>query len=887
MVLAGGFARSVESVEAGDCPIDAKDLAQFEKAKPDLFKKFKDSFPNLPKNMFPADCSNLQRAVAAESASGKGFLSTALGWLSGITAQPALIIWFVLLYIAQTVLTWILSFVSFFLNNIFYYAIILNPSNMPVVVEGWVYLRDIVNGIFILMVLWIALTVIFDVEQYGGKKLLFRLITVALLINFSLALVSVTFGLANQLSLPFYNVIRRANGGDLAGLIISNTQTHTIFQSVSKNNKAAAQNVKLGIDQTNGCGFNALAPGLNQKGLGCVGADSMAGEFALSYVDGFISGADILGLLNLTISLAISLIILSAVIAAMIGISAILLVRIIYMVFLGIMAPAAFAAIIIPGAGEVWKMWQKKLFCWAFVAPAFYFLFYMSLRILSVMTQTRIVAATTGLGVLGNLLNIIPFLVFLGFLVASLRVGKWMGCTALGEVGVDFAKKLGRAAVVGTAQLGLAAVSGGTSMVAGRVAGTVAGAARGLATRPGVGRFVAGIAGPAADKLIRGRRTVIKDAKERVKEMDADEIVSNFRRPRIKQNADELIGNAQALLEKNSLTKLTIQEQHKVRTLAEQVGIQHLFDNANPLLAVKLQNGEKITHSTDLGKLDTLVEKMKPKAFADVDFAAVAQERDDSEADIVYQRMFRKKIETGGPEHMGEFYKTLVEMPKETKEKVLRSWKAVINDRQQWTAVQQSDPTVYNNYIRMMAGKAGRRWVDKDEMPNWLKQEATRLEVEGFKPPKQQRGGGGQGGYRQGGGGAQNPPAGGQQGQPPQNPPPGAQGGGQNPPQNQPPNQPQNPPRPLPGNPVLPNPPGPGTASAKYGNDHYAAYADVPENYPASTHANRAQRIGWIQKRKKDEILRLNQHLLDKEADILRAKIKQIESEYDELEEIK
>lgn len=839
-----------------------------------------------------ASCVALQKLAAFESSKGKGEGgggSGWFGWVLGIGAQPLIGFWYALMYIAEIVLSTILAFVAFFLNNIFLYAVILNPVNMPVVVEGWVYLRDIANGLFILVVLWIALTIIFDREGYGGKKLLFRVIVVALLMNFSLALVSVVFGFANQLSLPFYNTIAKANNGDLAGLIIARTSIHTIFQTVGNKDRINAENQVLGIDSNNRCGFNALAPDApNAKG--CPFADSMSAAFAAKFIDGFTEGANLgFNTLNYTIALAIGVFLLAMVIAAFIGIAVTLLMRIIAMVFLGITAPIAFVAFIFPTGkmAGVGKQWFTKLFCWAFVAPAFYFLFYVSLRILIVMTSTPM-TTVANMNITGNLINAIPFFVFFGFLWASITVGKRVGCGA-GDIAADWGKKLGKAAVMGTAQLGLAAVSGGASVVAGRVAGTVAGAARGMATRPGIGRMVAGAVGPAADTLIRNRKTKIKEEKDRLKEVDDNDIVSSIRSPKIISNANKMIGQAQALLEKNSLHKLSIQERRNIKTLAEQVGAEKDFINADPTLALKLRAGEKITSTTDLKDMNTWIEKMKPKESEKINLRAMAQGRDDNEVDILYQNTFESMTRGGGPEHLKGFYDSLIELPREDREKVLKSWKAVVNNEQHWKEVQQNDPVLYNNHIRYIAGKAGRRWIDKDQTPDWLKAEAKRLDVEGWNP-KQGRGQRGQGG------GTQQPPKPPTQTPPtppPQkNPPPTIQppptgfGGGPR----QPPQPPQTQP-PPPAPPVPPNPPGPGTASLNSFQENQITYADLPPQHTIhprrADEEHRIQKINWMKKKKQDEIMRIHQSLLDKEAEILRAKIKQVESEYDELEEIK
>lgn len=389
------------------------------------------------------------------STQGSGFgnvLGGVGGFLAGLGGTAALEIWNGLLLIIQTLASAVLFIAGFFLDNIFYYNVVLNPNNMPVVQEGWAIMRDIANSIFILIILWIAFTLIFNVEKQGTQKLLVRIILIALLINFSLTLVSVVFGVANALALPFRDAIAGENKNDVASIIIGRVRLQTIFETPST---ATVEKYKTDKQfAENNCGFGSLT---SKAGAGCLlGAETV--DFATSFTKGFAVGGDLLfGSLSRAVSSSISILFLLLAILSFIVASITLLIRLVAMVFLSVLAPAAFIAAAIPTAKaqQLWNKWLSELFCWAFYAPAFYFLFWLSLRMLEVMTDGLPQASPGNFG--SFILAMLPFIVFFAFLWASVKIGKYLGCEGAG-MAIDWGKKLGN--------LGLTAATGGAGRLA-------------------------------------------------------------------------------------------------------------------------------------------------------------------------------------------------------------------------------------------------------------------------------------------------------------------------------------------------------------------------------------------------------------------------------------
>jgi len=101
-----------------------------------------------------------------------------------------------------------------------FFDIVINQTveNMATLVDSiagidiaWRVLRDMVNMIFIFALLYIAIATILRIEEYGAKRLLARIIIVALLINFSLFFTKVAIDASNVLSAEFVNGIKQLN----------------------------------------------------------------------------------------------------------------------------------------------------------------------------------------------------------------------------------------------------------------------------------------------------------------------------------------------------------------------------------------------------------------------------------------------------------------------------------------------------------------------------------------------------------------------------------------------------------------------------------------------------------------------------------------------------
>jgi hypothetical protein len=119
-----------------------------------------------------------------------------------------------LLQLSMTVFTWIID-----ADNI---KLILNGTGTTnPLYEVWQYVRDLLNMAFIMVLLFSAFCTIFQVEQYNYKKLLWKIVLMALLVNFSFPITRFIIDASNIL---MYSLI--------------NTDITTSFAGIAKGNGA-------------------------------------------------------------------------------------------------------------------------------------------------------------------------------------------------------------------------------------------------------------------------------------------------------------------------------------------------------------------------------------------------------------------------------------------------------------------------------------------------------------------------------------------------------------------------------------------------------------------------------------------------------------------------
>lgn len=128
-------------------------------------------------------------------------IATVMGWI----ITPIIYLLGRLLTVAIGILIWVAQYDDF--------------VGSSAVEFGWVVVRDLCNMFFILILLLIAFATILRVETYNAKKLLPKLIIMAILINFSKTICGIIIDLAQVVMLTFVNSFKAAADGNFIKML--------------------------------------------------------------------------------------------------------------------------------------------------------------------------------------------------------------------------------------------------------------------------------------------------------------------------------------------------------------------------------------------------------------------------------------------------------------------------------------------------------------------------------------------------------------------------------------------------------------------------------------------------------------------------------------------
>ncbi len=756
--------------------------------------------------------------TAGATAAGAGADTTATSnagkaSLEGVGGGPVAttVMWGIstILYFVQYVLSTILVYAAGLLNYTFQANVGLNPADWKVVQAGWTISRDIANSLFILIILWIAFTIIFGVEQLGGKKLFVRVLVVAMLINFSLVAVTAVFGFSNAFAKVFANQIPQ----DVAGVMANALKVQTVIGSideVTKNEivgkKQAEERYQVAmIDQRkNQYDFgiktsvlatlgvqNAQADLLTGAAAGCA-AGLLVGPFGC--VAGGITGAIIDTLvgnyfensfarnLNSSINLAIGSIFIFITIVAFLVAAVTLTIRMLAMIVLSIFAPLALLTQVVP-VGSLkgyWNMWTSALFRWAFFAPGFYFLFYLSLVMLQQFDQGT--SQTKSTVAYLDLSRIMQMLMALGLMIMAVKFAKKTG-GAMADAAIGGAQKIGTFA--------LGAATGGATMAAGALARQQAPriekAIGGIGKIPVLGGVAAVLAAPGTRRVaefMEGQKAGFEKEKGETNKKSTDFLIQERKRTPFweKQKLAAIDSVIYERKESGKLKDAGVSTEASLK-IAEQFGekavLTILKSRPDLITAQNVPGGKEkaqervASELKDRGRTVTeeqaarmiVMDKMKPEDVANIDWKSVdSGKRDDLVHDLIFM--------SGSVDKLRETMKSLFTLPVQARNdlnaSIQKAWKGDGTQagqeaaRNNWKNLEEKDSVTHGSYMRYMAGRASREFDGIGGVPDFLadkvraagsrgnqkKPTPLKKKDEGTKPPEP-----GQAGYTAPGGG--------------------------------------------------------------------------------------------------------------------------------------
>lgn len=310
-----------------------------------------------------------------------------------------------------------------------------NVSEMEGIAHAWQVVRDVSNLIFIFGFLVIGIATILRVTNYGYKTLLRNLIIAAILINFSLLFAKMVIDVSNLMATELFTLI---------------------------NPNPACNEAKFQTSSDSSAYTDCINSGITGIFANHLRITTMYDPTTAKWIEG--QGADRIEQIIIPIGFfgSVFFVITAFVFAA----GAILLViRFAVLIILMIFSPIAFAGMVLPQTQKYADDWWHRLFAQSFFAPAYLFMIWLSMVVLSSAPLAGLgggnfAGAITGQDP-GAASVFISFGVAIAFMIASLIVASKLGAYGAGSA-IKFGKSMGNNASR-YARRGLGAATFGTA----------------------------------------------------------------------------------------------------------------------------------------------------------------------------------------------------------------------------------------------------------------------------------------------------------------------------------------------------------------------------------------------------------------------------------------
>jgi len=391
---------------------------------------------------------------------------------------------------AYTIPAFILYLSAYFFNILI--AVSLSSklfADSEFIKTAWGIVRDLSNIFFILILLYVAIKIILDMGASDAKKIIPRVVVVALLINFSMFFTGIVIDSSNILALVFYNKLQV----DTKNADETPRDYTPPFPSLFKD-KDVAGGMVASFDPTRLLDGNFFKTAGN---LSPFGTDENVKQ-------GEVSVPLVVGVLLLTGALMYFAAYCFFVAGfAFVG-------RLVELWVLIIASPFAFMSSVLPEMAGIkdwgWKAWLHRLLTASFMAAAFMFFLYFIFLLIKANPFADF-KATENVRFIQRIMEItLPAILILILLLKSLKLAK-LAAGQMGEAVMKYGEKLGGAA----AGLALGAATGGAATLARASVGRVA---ENLSERQGFKDWAAkNKLGAATLKMTRGVASSSFDAR--------------------------------------------------------------------------------------------------------------------------------------------------------------------------------------------------------------------------------------------------------------------------------------------------------------------------------------------------------------------------------------
>ena len=357
-----------------------------------LFRKINSSkkYFILPLLILAVAVIVLPQAVNAADSSNVTVGGVVVSIVKTLAASPILVALGVISVLVIGVIGAINMMVISFLVNIVQYN---NFINEPSIISAWVVVRDLCNMFFILILLVVAFATILRIESYQWKKILPKLLIMAVLINFSRTICGLIIDASQVIMLTFTNAF--GTGGNFVDM----TQMAKYFTGVT---------------------------------FGDFGTDNFS---VLNVVIGMLIGIMFLIISGIVLVVAMS----------------VFFMRIVMLWILLVLSPLAFLAAAFPAGQKYATQWWSEFVKYIINGPVLAFFIWMALitsqQKVAFFTQGDAAASLAkqcfGSSQIMCMGTFMPFILSIGMLIGGLMITQQIGGvgSSVAGKGLDWAKK--------------------------------------------------------------------------------------------------------------------------------------------------------------------------------------------------------------------------------------------------------------------------------------------------------------------------------------------------------------------------------------------------------------------------------------------------------------
>lgn len=369
-------------------------------------------------------------------------------------------------YFMKLIVGFALNVIAAFL--LFVLSVSGNLFDTSIVQVGFSVCLAFANLGFVLGIILIAIATILRNQTYGLKQILWKLVVMAILINFGLVITRPVVSIADDISNYFISSMGGSNSGFVTALVANfNPQLFAGGSGVGTGatgpkDAAAKCGVISQIPNVATTNNGGLAGGAYNLAVNTINRDVHAVQFicgagnSIASVTSWAtnqlfgnnspngkasseSSSDVY--VQQVISLIFNAIFLAFILFVLLALAVLLVIRYIYLAFLLILIPFAWLAWVFPGTKNHFEKWLHKFLSWTFFpALSFFFIYLTLLFYQSIDFTTQMSAAAESVQVT------VAFAALSDIVMCGFMIGSLIAANSLGIAGASTAISFGKSA---------------------------------------------------------------------------------------------------------------------------------------------------------------------------------------------------------------------------------------------------------------------------------------------------------------------------------------------------------------------------------------------------------------------------------------------------------